>query len=228
MIKDLLNVLFFGMTDFIFPASKQERGQLLLFHGYGSNAENLSPCGQYFARHCPEITVYVLNGHERFEGNPLGSGRQWFSLQAFHEPDLRSATGYALPLQEAIERAAQTVSVRCQTLIKPEVPLFIAGFSQGAALACHLGLFHLKSVCVLGFSGFYRIHQPVRYVPKFWLYHGVQDDVVPLEAMEHTRQDLLAYSLNVSTYLDATAEHNISLEGLEHAVTYLQDHMALK
>ncbi len=216
------------MTDIIFPASTQERAQLLLFHGYGANAENLSQCGQYFARHCPDITVRVLNGHEAFEGNPLGSGRQWFSLQAFHAPDLRSPEGYTVPLQEAIERAAQTVSLRCKSLIKPEVPLFIAGFSQGAALACHLGLFHLPSLCVLGFSGFYRIHQPVRYTPKFWLYHGAQDDVVPLEAMERTRQDLLKHTLDVSTYLDATAEHTISLEGLKHAVMYLQRHITMK
>ena len=216
------------MTDLIFPASAKERAQLVLFHGYGANAENLSPCGQYFAKNCPEITVHLLNGHEAFEGNPLGSGRQWFSLQAFHAPDLYSAKGYALPLQEAIERAARTVSLRCQSILKPEVPVFIAGFSQGAALACHLGLFHLKSLAVLGFSGFYRIHHPVQYDPKFWLYHGAQDDVVPLKAMERTRQDLQDHRLNVSTYIDTNAEHNISLKGLEHAVAFLQGQMALE
>ena len=216
------------MSDFIFPASGHERAQLILFHGYGANAENLSPYGQYFAKHIPELSVYVLNGHEIFEGAPSSRGRQWFSLEHFHASDLCSRTGYGLPLQTAIESASQRVSVRCQSILHPERPVFLGGFSQGAALACHLGLFHIPSIAVLGFSGFYRIHQPVQYTPKFWLYHGIQDDVVPVQAMEYTQKDLRDYGLSISTSLEANAAHSISLEGLEHAVVYIQEQLSLR
>lgn len=209
------------MADLVYRATQCEAMQCVLFHGYGANAQNLSYCAQYIHARCPHLTIFVLDGHELFEGNPSSNGRQWFSLEAFESKNLTSSSGYASALQTAIERAAEQVAYRCKKLISNDKPLILAGFSQGAALACHLGLFDLKAVCVLAFSGFYRICRVPYLYPNFWLYHGAKDDIVPLKAMELTQEDLSECGLSVESYIDPNAEHTISTEGLAEAARYI-------
>ena len=209
------------MNHLVLYSSQTEKARLILFHGYGANGENLAQCGHYFQKKNPNLTIFIPNGHEHFEGDPGGKGRQWFSLAAFSPDDLISSKGYSGTLQYAIERAAREVVKHFKEIISSSIPLILAGFSQGAALACHLGLFYIPCAAVLGFSGFYRIRTPPVLFPEFWLYHGTQDNVIPLEAMELTYQDLLSHHLSVSRWLDPKAQHFISPEGLDAAVTFL-------
>ncbi|WP_021826864.1 alpha/beta hydrolase [Holospora obtusa] len=210
------------MKDYIFKASQKERARLILFHGYGANGENLAPCGEYLHQKNPNLSVIVPDGHECFEGSSDRTGRQWFSLSAFCESDLLSANGYVSTLQYAIERSARVVAKRFESYMCDSVPLILAGFSQGAALACHLGLLHMPCSAVLGFSGFYRIRTQPVYFPKFWLYHGAKDDVVPLKALEFTCQDFFAHHLSLEQWVDLDAAHNISIDGLNHASAFLE------
>ncbi|ETZ04721.1 MULTISPECIES: alpha/beta hydrolase [Holospora] len=209
------------MNDLVFQAPQTEKARLVFFHGYGANGENLTQCAEYFQKKNPNITIIVPDGHEPFEGHLEGKGRQWFSLSAFHSKDLIDTQGYSSTLQYAIERSARNVSKRFQFLIEDPLPLILAGFSQGAALACHLGLFHMPCALVLGFSGFYRIRTVPVYFPDFWLYHGKKDDVVPLEAMHLTYKDLFNNRLSVEQWIDPNAAHNISIDALDHALAFL-------
>ncbi|PPE03156.1 alpha/beta hydrolase [Holospora curviuscula] len=208
------------MKDLLLRATKTEKARLILFHGYGANGENLFQCGQYFQKKNPHLTVFIPQGHETFEGDPSGKGRQWFSLAAFSSEDLINTKGYSVALQYAIERSARQVAKRFQAFIESSVPVVVSGFSQGAALACHLGLFHVTCAAILGFSGFYRIRTPPIFFPNFWLYHGRQDSVIPLEAMELTYQDLISNHLSVHRWVDPKAAHHISTEGLDKALMF--------
>ena len=177
---------------------------LLLFHGVGSNAEDLVPLGQALASQCPNAWVISIRSPERSD---LGQGWQWFSVQGVTEANRPERVASAMPAFLERIRAWQS-----ETVVSPANTTLV-GFSQGAIMALEstqLSDASRHAARVVAIAG--RFAQPPRYKPEnvaVHLLHGEQDHVMPIRLAMEAEQALR--SLGASPTLDRFA-------GLGHGV----------
>lgn len=145
---------------------------LLLFHGVGSNAEDMAPLGQALASQLPQSWVVSVRSPDPSD---FGRGWQWFSVQGVTEADRPARVAAAMPRFVEAVRYWQR-----ETGITPGATALL-GFSQGAIMA-------LESTQepqplagrVIAIAG--RFAQPPRAAPSnlaVHLLHGEQDRVMP-------------------------------------------------
>jgi phospholipase/carboxylesterase len=146
---------------------------LLLFHGVGSNAEDLAPLGEALASQLPHSWVISIRSPDP---SGFGSGRQWFSVRGVTEANRPARVAAAMPGFVDAVRAWQEESG-----IAPRATALI-GFSQGAIMALESTQ---KSEPIAGrvvaIAG--RFAQPPRVAPSqvaVHLLHGEQDRVMPV------------------------------------------------
>ena len=166
-------------------SAKQPAELLLLFHGVGSSAEDLSPLGQALADQRPGAWVVNVRSPQRSE---FGAGWQWFSVQGVTEENRPARVAAAMPAFLATVRAWQRqtgVSVAHTTLL---------GFSQGAIMALESTQQEgpARVGRVIAIAG--RFAQRPRMAPAGTavnLMHGEQDRVMPIglavDADQHLR-----------------------------------------
>ena len=107
----------------------------------------------------------------------------------------------------------------------------LAGFSQGAAMALHVGLRHQSQIAgILMMSGYllasekYPVPQPDTDTgPPIAIFHGADDPVVPLTAGQQAHQDLLktGYSPQVKTY--PGLQHTVCDEEIRDVFAWLSE-----
>jgi phospholipase/carboxylesterase len=148
------------------------QGLLLLFHGVGSNAEDMAPLGETLGHLLPQTWVVSVRSPDRSD---FGSGWQWFSVQGVTEAKRPARVAAAMPRFVDAVRACQEESG-----VAPNATALI-GFSQGAIMA-------LESTQeappparrVIAIAG--RFAQSPRVAPSqldVHLLHGEQDRVMP-------------------------------------------------
>src|SRR5512141_1049616 len=96
---------------------------ILLFHGYGANADDLVPLGRRLASAFPAATVVSVAGPE-----PMGypGGRQWFALDGADDANRVVRVAAAMPGFRDLIRGWQQ---RCGVTAERTA---LVGFSQGA------------------------------------------------------------------------------------------------
>lgn len=188
---------------------------LVLLHGYGASGDDLVPLGEHFAHACEHLDVWVPEGPEACESGY--GGRQWFSLRY---ADLESGI-FSEELWTAIDRAALFVLKGIEQRFPADLPVFVSGFSQGGALATHIGLCHRKVEGVLSFSGFYQLEEKrVRFRPNILWCHGTHDTVVPISALTSFRHQ---YPTVEAVTLQG-AGHSIPDEAVRRGVSFIAHH----
>jgi phospholipase/carboxylesterase len=145
---------------------------VLLFHGVGSDAENLRPLGEALARTLNHAWIVSVGSPDASE---LG-GRQWFSVQGVTEANRPARVAATMPrFVETIARWQREAGVdaAATTLI---------GFSQGAIMALEsTQLQHPPADRVVAIAG--RFAQTPRVAPahaRLHMMHGEQDRVMPV------------------------------------------------
>jgi phospholipase/carboxylesterase len=152
----------------------QAAQRLVLLHGWGADADDLLDLGELLVG--PEVSVVALRAPE---AHPSGSGRQWYSLQPIDWSALPAAR---LALRQRLERLAASVALEHTVLL---------GFSQGSAMAIDVGC-GLPLAGIVGCSGYpHQGWQAAGALPPVLLSHGREDPVVPFEASEELRRQLL-------------------------------------
>lgn len=144
---------------------------LLIFHGVGSNAEDLVPLGNALASRLPHSWVISVRSPDRSD---FGAGWQWFSVQGVTEANRPVRVGAAMPRFVNTVRAWQR-----DTGVGPSATALI-GFSQGAIMALE-STQQREPVAnrVVALAG--RFPQPPRAAPArvaLHLLHGEQDRVM--------------------------------------------------
>ena len=149
--------------------------RLVFLHGWGADANDLTPLGDALAStlSVPAECIQL----EAPEAHPDGYGKQWYGL---------------FPADwQAVPTAVQTLQQRLEQLSLGEIPLsktVLIGFSQGGAMALHVGC-NLPLAGVIGCSAYPHPNwQPPLVRPPVLLLHGLNDDVVPKEASEELHQ----------------------------------------
>ena len=176
--------------DFVRYTNPGVNRRLVLLHGWGADADDLIPFGHQLIENKKNIVELIsLRAPEQ---HPQGLGRQWYGL---FPPDWA-----------AVPEAVKGLQMRLALLDKSEIPLrrtVLMGFSQGGAMALSAG-------CNLPFAGLiccsaypHPDWKPPVNRPPLVLFHGKQDDVVPLTASEkiiqllkNTKQEKILYEFD--------------------------------
>jgi phospholipase/carboxylesterase len=189
---------------------------ILLFHGVGSNAQDLVPVGQQFAAKFPNAWVMSLDG---LQASDFGQGRQWFSVAGVTEANRPARVAAVMPAFRALIEQLQKdcgVSAAHTTLI---------GFSQGSimslestqtqpALAAH----------VIAIAGRFAA-APTQAVNgiSVHLIHGDADQVMSVESSRSAAQQLQALGATVTLDIEPGMGHGINARMLAAALAKLPD-----
>jgi phospholipase/carboxylesterase len=187
------------------------RQLILLFHGVGSNAQDLVPVGQQFAVQFPAAMVVSLEGLQPCD---FGQGRQWFSVTGVTDENRPARVAAAMPAFQALILAMQKssgVAAEMTTLI---------GFSQGAIMALEATQkTPAMASHVIAFSGrFARAPTIAPVGTAIHFIHGKADSVMPVVNSCNAVSQLQALGASVSLDIEPGMGHGISSQMLSTAL----------
>jgi phospholipase/carboxylesterase len=179
---------------------------VVLFHGYGADANDLAPLADYFSSgnqanwFFPQGTLTVPIG-------PMMSGRAWFHID-IDALDRALREGATRVLSDkrpgGIDRAADMAAESIAVLRKTSNNIYLGGFSQGAMLATEVfvsGRHNCDKLAILSGTlidrdNWERQIAAAPRVPIFWS-HGQNDPILSFAEAEELRDLFLRYEYPV-------------------------------
>lgn len=220
MDRTFMDRSFGCLTGPFIPAQKSSTKAWVIFlHGYGGSGQGVEPIA--YGLDLPDCAFWFPNGPRSCRSYP--SGYQWFDLQ---DICLQTITSCPQNLMERMDSVAYLVAQSLGEIKKQDhkAKLFLAGFSQGAALAYACGLMAYPVDGVLGFSGFYTLDRKPLYQPSLFWSHGRDDEVVPLDWMVQSVKILNKHGLNVASFhIFPHQGHSIGKEPLATARAFIKE-----
>jgi phospholipase/carboxylesterase len=212
------------------PRSGTARQLVVFLHGYGADGNDLIEIGHAWQAVLPNAAFVSPHAPEPCGQAPIG--RQWFPL-TFRDPDERwRGVNIAGP------QLARFLDAELGRHGLPPSALALVGFSQGTMMALHVGLRrHAPPAAIVGYSGMLVLPpsgDPAAFAneivarPPILLVHGVEDDVIPAQALFQSCQALAALEIGVEWHLSEGIGHGIDPEGLRHGGTFLARAFAAK
>lgn len=191
---------------------------VVLLHGYGSDGNDLIGLAPHWQSVLPDAVFISPNAPEPCR--QFGAGFQWFdiSLDGDRLADRQEGVVLARPvLVEFLE------DLWAQSDIAPENTI-LAGFSQGAMMALHVGLSLERPLMgIIAFSGAFLPPEGFGTAPlarsPVCLIHGDMDDVVDPELSADAALRLAGY--DVSYHVSSGVGHGIAPDGLEYATQFI-------
>ena len=194
---------------------------VVLLHGYGSDGNDLIGLAPVWQPILPNAVFVSPNAPEMCR--QLAYGFQWFDI---------SFEGDRLASRQVGVVEARPVLVEflndlwSQTGIAPEQTI-LAGFSQGAMMALHVGLSLPQQLMgVIAFSGAFLppegFGSDAFAKPPVCLVHGDLDDVVDPEHSADADTALRLAGFEVSYHVSQGTAHGIAPDGLDYASQFLR------
>ena len=209
-------------TKIINPENGKINNAIVLLHGYGGDADDISTVTLNWKRFLPNTIFLCPNGHEICPINP--NGFQWFGLENDDPKYI---------LEESI-KAENKLNFFINE-IKSEYNLnnsdiCISGFSQGSMMSINLGLTAKENFnCIVGFSGKLinkeNISKRIKSKTKMLLIHGDQDVVVPPNHLLEAKDFLIRHKVNIETKMIKNCGHNIPIEASSIALNYIKKNL---
>lgn len=197
---------------------------VVLLHGYGSDGSDLIGLAPAFQAVLPDALFVSPNAPEACPGNPFGF--QWFALD--YDSDRVTNRQHGLPLARPV-LVDFLNDLWAQTGLGPEQTI-LAGFSQGAMLALHVGLSLKRPLMgVVAFSGAFV--PPAGFgtepfaKPAVCLVHGDADGVVDPEFSADADIALRLAGFDVSYHVSPGVAHGIAPDGLAFAVDFVSQQL---
>jgi phospholipase/carboxylesterase len=193
---------------------------VVLLHGYGSDGADLISLAPYWQDALPEALFVSPNAPEQCRR--LASGFQWFdvSLEGDRLASRQTGVVNARPVLVDFLNDLWT-----QTGIAPEQTI-LAGFSQGAMMALHVGLsLPQRLMGIIAFSGAFLppegFGSDAFGQPPVCLVHGDMDEVVDPELSADADVALRLAGYDVSYHVSEGVGHGIAPDGLAFATEFL-------
>ncbi|SEQ29233.1 phospholipase/carboxylesterase [Devosia sp. YR412] len=193
---------------------------VVLLHGYGSDGHDLIGLAPHWQGILPDAVFISPNGPDQCR--QLASGFQWFDI-SFDADRLASR-------QEGVITARPVLvefltDLWSQSGITPENTI-LAGFSQGAMMALHVGLSLEKPLMgIIAFSGAFLPPEGfgTTELPNtpVCLVHGDMDEVVDPEHSADADVALRLAGYDVSYHVSEGIAHGIAPDGLEFATQFI-------
>ncbi len=211
--------------------------QLVVFlHGYGADGRDLIEIGKQWRNWLPDAVFVAPNAPEPCSMAP--TGRQWFPLSEQRVDNAASASDRWSGALKAAPSLNAFLDAELTKLGLDETRLALVGFSQGTMMALHVGLRRAKApAAILGYSGMLagpehlgeaRARDGRGQTPPILLIHGDQDEVIPLEAMFITSEELAKAEFPNQWHLSVGIGHGIDNGGLRHGGLFLAKGFGLK
>jgi phospholipase/carboxylesterase len=194
------------------------KGLLVVLHGWGASAQDVSFLAPYMA-----LPDYEMAFPDAPFAYPYAEeGRMWYDLPQTYTfesaPDFRDQP----ELQESRKQLTEWLRSLESTTGIPLSQTVLAGFSQGGAMTLDVGL-HLPLKALIILSGYLHapIHAPSAH-PPILMVHGRQDLVVPLRAAVQARESLKANGMTVE-YEELDMGHEIQISVLKSMKRFIAD-----
>jgi phospholipase/carboxylesterase len=174
------------MTELSGPTLPAKSGNtksaVLILHGYGADGNDLIGLGNFWQNELPDTVFISPHAPWPCEGAPFG--KQWFALFDMVKSMETGGLVYLPPekIFEGLQRAAGLIDTAMDQMLAayklPANKFAIAGFSQGAMLALHVGLRRKEQLAgILGYSGLlaapHTLPAEIKSKPPVLLIHGV-------------------------------------------------------
>ncbi len=193
---------------------------VVLLHGYGSDGNDLIGLAPHWQGLLPDAVFLSPNGPDQCR--QLASGFQWFDV---------SFEGDRLAKRQLGVMQARPVLVEfledlwAQTGIAPQDTI-LAGFSQGAMMALHVGLsLDHPLMGIVGFSGAFLPPEGFGTAPlarsPVCLVHGDMDNVVDPQHSADADAALRQAGYGVSYHVSPGVAHGIAPDGLAFASDFI-------
>ncbi len=191
-------------------SGKPAESLVILLHGYGSNGEDLINLAENWKMDLPDTLFVAPNAPHPCAA---GFGYEWFPLTNRDPEERWTGVQSAAPvLNEYIDYALKEASL-------PDKQMALVGFSQGAMMALHVGLRRNSSpACIISYSGMLagaeHIKQEARVAPPLMMFHGDQDDIIPINALPYSIAALEEAGQTVLPHIMKGVGHGIDAESI--------------
>ena len=198
----------------------QPKQAVVLLHGYGSDGADLIGLAPHWQGVMPDAMFVSPNAPEQCR--QLASGYQWFDVSFDGDRLAKRQLGVVQARPILVEFLEDLWS---QTGVTPENTI-LAGFSQGAMMALHVGLSLDKPLMgIIAFSGAFLPPEgfgtsPLPKTPVC-LVHGDMDTVVDPEHSADADVALRLAGYDVSYHVSEGVAHGIAPDGLAFASEFI-------
>ena len=206
--------------DFLIRRSKntdKKAGSIFMFHGYGSNKEDLFSLEQYLPK---SHTIISLEAPLKL---PFG-GFSWFDIDYSDVIENNLDKRYK-EINDSIESLLFNIDKHIQSENLNENDVSILGFSQGGSICWKLGLdFSNRFRRIMPISSFIHpsyLNEDLNYYKDLEIYssHGTLDEVIPISLVENYIKSLSKNNNLVFDKFDAG--HTISQMNLVKLVKWI-------
>ena len=205
------------------PAAGGNANKLVVFlHGYGADGKDLIDLANPFGMVLPNASFISPDAPHSCAMSP--QGRQWFPIEEIPKGAIKASLG----LLNLIENEAEKLNLTFKDVI-------LIGFSQGAMMSMQCLLInHEQLGAIIGYSGALRQENIeaandliLNGKHKFsdtpiLLVHGEQDEVVPFESLERSKNLLNKIGFNTQTLSRQNLGHGIDPEGISKGMEFLK------
>ncbi len=214
--------------SFVIDAKGVAKVVLIMMHGFGTSAEDFKDLAMYISAKCNNVEIHVLDAFEELDGPNC---RMWFPLTVDECSALfRTQEDQKNTLNKWKERIA-IPTVKLEEYINKIMAsnrsfnmknIILAGFSQGAMMALHVGLKNSVG-CVVSFSGVLLDDKVVndRSTTNVLIVHGGKDDVLPIENMKFSCRALFSSKINYEVHIEDNMQHSINDKCIKKAVEFI-------
>tara|TARA_A100001011_G_scaffold274757_1_gene284249 strand:- start:479 stop:1135 length:657 start_codon:yes stop_codon:yes gene_type:complete len=205
------------------PAAGGNANKLVVFlHGYGADGKDLIDLAKPFGMALPNASFISPDAPHPCAMS--SQGRQWFPIEEIPKGAIKASLG----LLYLIENEAKKLNLDFKDVI-------LIGFSQGAMMSMQCLLINYKQLgAIIGYSGALREEnidaandQILNGKHKFsdtpiLLVHGEQDEIVPFQSLERSKNLLNKIGFNVQTLSRQNLGHGIDPEGISKGMNFLK------
>ena len=205
------------------PAAGGFSSHLVVFlHGYGADGKDLIDLANPFSMALPNATFISPDAPDPCAMSP--QGRQWFPIEEIPNGAIRASES----LIKLINKEAEHLNLTFKDVV-------LIGFSQGAMMSMQCLLINREQLgAIIGYSGALREEnidaandQILDGKHKFsdtpiLLVHGEQDEVVPFQSLERSKNLLNKIGFNVETLSRPNLAHGIDPEGISKGMQFLK------
>ncbi len=198
---------------------------VIWLHGLGANGHDFEPvvpqlglpdilAVRFIFPHAPSIPVTINGGYIM---------PAWYDIKQSDlgiEHDHTSILNSARDIQMLIEQE--------ELRGIPASRIILAGFSQGAAMALHVGLRQTEALAgIMALSGYLLMPEqtdqftPAAKLTPVFMAHGVHDPIVPFSLGDNTRRTLESLGISIQWH-SYPMEHNVCPDEIHHIGAWIR------
>lgn len=217
----------FKKIRFLTETKDQTDSCVVLFHGYGADAQDLASLSQVIQPN-QSLDWFFPQGGLVVPVGPMMSGRAWFQLRVSDFEALASGESPGSGIGEESVKTLIEVTEWLNHLGKLYKNVFIGGFSQGAILTSHCFYrLNFTPKALIFFSGFLISPSSFPTLPDelkvpFFQSHGLADQVLPVAGAKKL-YDLLTEKGLSGQWLEFQGGHEIPYDVIRGTSNFLND-----